>query len=100
MGRTGKQKQNCCYGVGFESTLYVSRYQACVGKVCAVVIHPTSQAQVTFLCAVFDLEYNVLREIVTVRSNKPGKTSQNQGISFKMRHTVVHWYLCIRKIKC
>lgn len=25
VGRTGKQKQ-CCYGVGFESTLYVSRY--------------------------------------------------------------------------
>lgn len=43
VGRTGKQKQKCCYGVGLESTLYVSRYQTSVGKVCVVVIHPTSK---------------------------------------------------------
>lgn len=49
MGSTGKQKQKCCYGVGFKSTLYVSRYQTCVGKVSAVVIHPTSELQSYFL---------------------------------------------------
>lgn len=39
MGKAGKQRQKCCYGVGLESTLYVSRHQTCVGKVGAVVIH-------------------------------------------------------------
>lgn len=63
VGRTGKQKQKCCYGVGFESTLYVSRYQTCVGKVGGVVIHPTFPAPVTFLCTVFDLENHVSGEI-------------------------------------
>ncbi len=48
VGRTGKQKQKCCYGVGLKSSLYVSRYQTCVGKVCAVVIHPTSMLQSHF----------------------------------------------------
>lgn len=48
VGRAGKQKQKCCYGVGLESTLYVSRYQTCVGKVCAVVIHPTSKLKSHF----------------------------------------------------
>lgn len=40
VGWTGEQK--CCYGVGgLESVLYASRYQTCVGKVGAVVIHLT-----------------------------------------------------------
>lgn len=91
VGRTGKQK--CCYGVGgLESVLYASRYQTCVGKVGAVVIHPTYR-----LTSHFSVQY-LISNIMTREkseqccSERTVKMSQSQYLFYTEKGTVTNLF--------